>query len=90
MTIIRKESQIRRTIRYCPDRGGDLIPLANPTVIRKYTIGGRTIEVWVEDSTHYAQDVLCRGDGGKAYIIGQGSDDARAIPLLMEALTCLS
>ena len=90
MTIIdrfhynmRKESQIRRT-------RGDLIPLANPTVIRKYTIGGRTIEGWVEDSTHYAQDVLCRGDGGKAYIIGQGSDDARAISLLMEALTCLS
>jgi hypothetical protein len=55
-----------------------------PRTIRKYTIGDTTIEVWVEENIHYAQDILCRG------VIGQGDSDARAIYNLREALTCLS
>ena len=52
--------------------------------IKKHTVGDRTVEVWMRNSIHYAQDVLCRG------VIGQGDNDAQAIDNLVEALTCLS
>ena len=52
--------------------------------IKKHTVGDRTVEVWTQNNTHYAQDILCRG------VIGQGDNDAQAIDNLVEALSCLS
>jgi len=51
-------------------------------LIEKHTVGDRTIEVWTQNNTYYAQDILCRG------VIGQGDNDAQAIDNLVEALRC--